>query len=186
MDGFIDVMFQIVSWPVVKSILTTQVPTIQAFAENVFRFAITTENVQVVRDLLRQQSLKELVQSDAGILVSAIRTSNTKVVSLLLSAGADAKGTEYSLRNPLSEARTVGIARLLLVAGANVNGTSRPWNDEVIPWHLRDWNDPPVLFAAASGNVELTQFLINSGADVNAHGSPDFKYKRGIMTLSRH
>ena len=157
-DNLIAWMLRNVSWAVLRPILSAPVPAIRAFAEAVLKAATKVANIQVVSDLLESPRLKSLVRSSGELLVRAVQTSNAELVRLFLHAGARAnKGWSHIL--PLEEAKTVEIARMLVEAGADVNGL------------VLHGEGPPLVRAARRHDIKLAQYLISAGADVNKAAS---------------
>lgn len=163
-DQFIDLMLQTIPWSVLKSILATQSPTIQAFVENVLKFAVASEQIVIVRDLLVDPSLKLVLLMHQGILLSAVRTSNVEIVRVLLAAGSNPNGN-YPCQ-PLLKARTVEMAQVLVNAGANV-GAEGPL---ILGNYGYRWTGPLILKAIQQGNADLVHYLIRVGAKTDVYG----------------
>ncbi|KAH7317270.1 ankyrin repeat-containing domain protein [Rhexocercosporidium sp. MPI-PUGE-AT-0058] len=151
-----------IDWPVLRPILSLQAPSIQAFTERVFLHAITTMNIRVVTDLLQLRSIKATVISNGSALVSAVETSSCELVGLMLNAGASPnRDQEDSL--PLTEARTVQVAQLLLEAGADINSAGTLYS--LLSWEIAA--GPAVAAATARRDAEVVRYLIEAGAGVN-------------------
>lgn len=154
---------------ILKRILSNRIPTIDAFAEGIFRSALTAQDRGISKIFL-QSGVNPNIKF-AGVaahdrftpLQLAILTGNLGITELLLDFGADmhAVGMLTSMecgQSPLQIAcrkGEVGIAMLLISRGAAV--------------------DMPVEFgpsalqsAAQTGNLEITTLLLENGADVNA------------------
>ena len=107
-----------------------------------------------------------LLQADAEIditdgkgitpLMNAVATNRAAVVQFLIQKGADVNKRVFkTLQTPLFFAQTSETARLLIQAGADVNA--------------KDINGfTPLMNAVKTNNLYLTEFLIESGADVEA------------------
>ena len=90
-------------------------------------------------------------------LLDAVRDGNTFEISALLRAGADPNGA-VGFSRPLHDAAILGllgIARLLLRHGANVNAAAAH-------------GYTALHFAAAGGHIELARLFLDRGADVTA------------------
>ena len=89
-------------------------------------------------------------------LTLACTNGNAAVVSRLLDAGADANGTVPGGETPLMTAARTGkaaVVRALIVHGADVNAKEGRGRQSALMW------------AAAEGNVEVLDTLIEAGAD---------------------
>ena len=89
-------------------------------------------------------------------LTLACTNGNAAVVSRLLDAGADANGTLPGGETPLMTAARTGkaaVVRALIVHGADVNAKEGRGRQSALMW------------AAAEGNVEVLDTLIEAGAD---------------------
>ncbi len=119
--------------------------------------------VDVVRVLIRKgadvDSMSSKKNTPLGI---AISKSNKEIVEMLIDAGADVnlKVMEYrfSLLYLAVLHRNLEIVKLLVDAGVNVN--------ETISWDGNDYT--PLMVNASQGNVDIAEYLISKGADVNA------------------
>lgn len=163
-------MFQSIPWLVLRPILSNQAPSIQAFTESVFLYAIATRRLQVVRDLLQHKSIKATVILNGSALISAVRTSSYELVGLILDVGACPNKTSYPSQNvPLTEAMNVHVAQLLVKAGADINakgGRIRIYDISALV--------PAVVAATVCRNTDLVRYLIKEGADVNLHADNDY------------
>jgi ankyrin repeat protein len=159
-------MLQSIPWLVLCPILATPAPSIRAFTESVFLYAITTERHQVVKDLLHLDFIRATVVSNGAALVAAVRTSSCKLVNLILDAEACPKKTDYRNRLPLTETSNVDVAKLLLKAGADINAKGHISLEYDA---IRSVYGPAVVAATASGNIDLVQFLIGKRANLNTY-----------------
>ncbi|PQE07798.1 multiple ankyrin repeats single kh domain protein [Rutstroemia sp. NJR-2017a BVV2] len=155
-------MLTTVPWSVLRPILSLNLLTIRAVSEVVFRVAIRYEYIQIVTDLFQLPLLQAAVISSSWNLCQAVENSNFGLVELLLEAGSDPNKGKYGMPGslPLSLVQNIGIARLLVQAGAKVNET----------WCARNRNfsfHPPLVAAVEKGNFELVQYLIQMGANVD-------------------
>lgn len=164
-ENFIESMLRIVPWTVLKSILSTPIPTIQTFEESVFQVATSMGNVRVVKDLLQNPRLNCLLRSPEKILIEAVQSSNAELVRLILHAGARPNTipkAEWDFRVPLVEAKTVEIARILVEAGADVNAKG------YYPgWPGHEGHYTALCLAGRKHDVKLVRYLISAGANVN-------------------
>jgi uncharacterized protein len=130
--------------------------------------AVTNNDLNAVMALLAQGADAN-VKSNVGVpvLLVAVRAGSAPIVEALLKRGADPNVRDVDTDfTPIVEAiGQVDIIKLLLVAGADVNATSRKEYDL-----FRGMT--PLMLAASDGNEELVQVLLDKGADVNAK-APD-------------
>jgi ankyrin repeat protein len=166
LDPFIETLLQSISWAVLRPLLSLPVISIQAFTESVFLHAVTTQRLQVVEDLLRYDWIRATVVSNGLALVSAVRTSSCKLVSLMLRAGASPNKTALRDAVPLTEAKDIHVAKLLLEAGADINADHGRYSAPIRTSTI----GPALLAATAARNIDLVRYLIEKGADVNSHG----------------
>lgn len=164
-DSFIKLVLEIVPWTVLKLVFSNSILTIRAFAESALRIATSMKNVEIVKDLLRNRHLRNLLKSSGEILIRAVQSSNNELVRLLLHAKAkvDLIWRGYA---PLVEAKTVEIARMLVEAGVDVNafGTTKFADSD------REMDGFPLTalcVAVRNNDVNLARYLISAKADVN-------------------
>ncbi len=140
---------------VVETVAMKNVPLVEAVANN---------DLKAVAALLAQGADAN-VKSNVGVpvLLVAIRRESAPIVEALLKSGADPNVRDVDTDfTPIMEAiGQVGIIKLLLAAGADVNATSRKEYDL-----FRGMT--PLMLAALDGSEELVQVLLDKGADVNA------------------
>lgn len=108
--------------------------------------------------------VKILVEAGANVndydaLDWAVRRKYQDIVQYLLDNGADADiplivSTTQTLRTVLYNAETVGIAQLLINAGANVNNRDR-------------CGETPLMEASWQGRLEIVKLLLEHGADIH-------------------
>jgi ankyrin repeat protein len=151
---------------VLRPLLSLPVISIRAFTESVFLHAVTTQRLQVIEDLLRHDWIRATVVSNGSALVSAVRMSSCKLVSLMLGAGANPNKEASSQALPLTKAKDIHVAKLLLEAGADINTRHGYYNVS----SGRFTHGPALLAATAASNIDLVRYLIKKGADVNLHG----------------
>ncbi|KAJ3009169.1 hypothetical protein HKX48_008137, partial [Thoreauomyces humboldtii] len=115
---------------------------------------------------------------EAGIGVGAVSQALNASIEygslqnaiVLLEYGAD---PSYSFNLPLRKAAGYGnvdMVRILLAAGADVNGTERTrrkWVESDFGSCTRDVNGAPLVRAVASGKYEVAKLLIEKDADVH-------------------
>ena len=165
-DTFIAWMLQIVPWAVLRPILSTPVPTLQAFAASVLGVAARMGNLRAVTELLQQPRLTRLLRSSGEVLVQAVRSSNAELVRVLLRAGARAEleGPDWV---PLVDAKTVEVARMLVEAGADVNALGMVWDPDQSGYAPLT----ALCVAVWRHDVTLARYLIRAGADVDRPSS---------------
>jgi len=133
--------------------------------------------VEIVERLLAKRAdVNARRQGGTTALIEAVQRHQKGAVDLLISAGADvnlkanAPGAEsplmISLERITSDSRQEGIAKSLVAKGADLNayaGSGRT----------------PLLQALFSGNLVLSRFLVEHGADVNAESRVRFRSEVG-------
>jgi ankyrin repeat protein len=120
-------------------------------------------DLELVRLLLDRGARADVQNSYAASpLAEAVKGGNVELVKILLDAGAnvDAQNADGETTLMLaSRAGGVAVAKLLLAHGANVNARET-------------WREQTALMWAAEGAfAELTQLLIDQGADVRARAA---------------
>lgn len=120
--------------------------------------AILTNNIANVKSLLTSGADPNTRFTDDDTpLILATRQNHFPIVRLLLTHDADVNAHNSSNHTALHEAveNNFQTTRLLLDNGANINA-------------LTFENYSPLHFAAREGNIGMSQFLIDRGADVNS------------------
>tara|TARA_Y100001933_G_scaffold258476_1_gene306557 strand:+ start:567 stop:2942 length:2376 start_codon:yes stop_codon:yes gene_type:complete len=138
-------------------------------------YAIQGGFTDIVRYLIEK---KVNVDADDGNpLRCAVLFENSELVKLLLAAGADPNlGSEvaHALHcvaltdqpgDPQSLSNRLEIAGLLIEGGSEIEGLASFENRE------ETVELTPLTFAARNGELEIAQFLLEKGADVNGSGS---------------
>jgi len=125
-------------------------------------FAAMSENVEILRLVVRASQVKLTGEHGAAILGQAARARRTDLMQFLLDSGADVNSRGLGQGwTPLLSAVNSGSsenARLLLSKGADANA--------------RDNNGrAPLWYAAASENTGLITLLLEHGADVNVRNN---------------
>jgi ankyrin repeat protein len=95
-------------------------------------------------------------------MLLAADIANTDLIALLLKAGADARSANPDGETALhlvARAGNVEAAKLLLEAGAQVDAREKLGRQT------------PLMWAVARRHPEMTELLIDSGADINARGA---------------
>jgi ankyrin repeat protein len=154
---------------ILKCILSNRIPTIDAFAEGIFRSALTAQDRGISKIFL-QSGMNPNIKF-AGLaahdrftpLQLATLTGNLGITELLLDFGADTHAVGMSAnmecgQSPLQIAcrkGEVGIAMLLISRGAAVDMPLK-------------FGSSALQSAAQAGNLEITTLLLENGADVNA------------------
>jgi uncharacterized protein len=130
-----------------------------AFAQSELTTAIKNDDVEVVRNLIRQDTDVNTPDRDGTLpLQWAIYDENVDIVKYLLDADADVEAANREGMTPLALAASTGnveIVRMLLDAGADVN--TPMINGET-----------PLMMAARTGDPETIQLILDRGADINA------------------
>ena len=157
--------------PALQSFFSTQIPTVNAFAENTFNSAVRVGCVELVQMFLHMgadvNSVRYTIHGTQRRppLLAAVERENVELVRILLNAGADANSREPHEKNEgdtaliaALEKNNVCLVETLLQSGADAN-TSRT----IFP------SQTPLGIAVLNGNRELVQCLLDAGADVNAH-----------------
>lgn len=120
------------------------------------------------------------------VLMNCSRTGATDAVAALIDAGADVNAVEpLSGQTALMWAAAGGhgaITGMLIKQGADIRKATLPSPDRVPnTCRICEWKPSPggftaLLFAARSGDIESTRYLLEAGADVNdatlEHGTP--------------
>jgi hypothetical protein len=145
-------IIQNIPWSILGPLLSSKLPTIQAFTEKVLHTAVEIGNVSIARNLLETPMLRAHVQSSGYTLWASVSSSDAEIVSLVLKAGANPNKPKPSLHSgdvflPLHEARTVDIAQMLVEAHADVNAMSIHFPGT--------WKGPVLLGAVARGDVAV-------------------------------
>jgi len=113
--------------------------------------------VDRVGELLSKVGIDSKEGNESSALDAAIRLGNEAMVSRLLDAGAPVNPTKFSMWPPLGEAahwRRIGIMKILLKAGANVDGHDDHGNTYLASYGFFD--------------SRVTKVLLEAGADPNA------------------
>ncbi|HXA51200.1 MAG TPA: ankyrin repeat domain-containing protein [Candidatus Acidoferrum sp.] len=127
--------------------------------DQTLEFAALSENIEILRLIVRAAQIKLTGERGQAILGQAARSRQTDLVQFLLDSGADvnSRGPGEGL-TPLASAVNNGAfenARLLLRKGANAD--ARDHSGRTALW-----------YAAVSENSGLITLLLEHGADVNA------------------
>ena len=127
--------------------------------DEVLELAAMTENVEILRSVVRASQVKLAGKRGAAMLGQAARSRRTELVQFLMDAGTDVNSRDPGQGStPLISAVTNGSlenTRLLLSQRANAN--------------VRDNDGRAALwYAAIAENTGLITLLIEQGADVNA------------------
>ena len=121
-----------------------------------------------LRQIMRNNdfdTVKRVVQEDPDLLnpclVIAAGFDRTQIVEWLLATGANASALFDSVTGLYVACQfgSVDIVRLLIAAGANVNG------------HQYNRRYTPLFIAAKDGHLEIVQLLLAANADINAKGT---------------
>ncbi|WCR53691.1 MAG: Phosphocholine transferase AnkX [Wolbachia endosymbiont of Ctenocephalides orientis wCori] len=129
-------------------------------------------NHKVIEQLLKDHS------NPTELLCSEIKKSNIEEVRLMIERdGADVNATDSQGKTPLQFARSVEMADLLVNSGAVVDAKDRG-------------GFTPLHWAARNELLEVAEFLIGKGADVNAevgNGTGDhllhFAARKGLLAV---
>jgi len=130
-------------------------------ALNIFEAAATGQTRRVEELTRQDKSLANAFAPDGFMpLGLAVFFGHPEAVEVLLAAGADVNATtrETMKVTPLASAaaaRQIGIARVLIAHGANVNARAE---SDFTPLHE----------VAARGDLEFATLLLDHGADINA------------------
>jgi ankyrin repeat protein len=158
-------IIQNIPWSILGPLLSSKLPTIQAFTEKVLHTAVKIGDISVAKNLLETPMLRAHVQSSEYTLWAAVLSSNAEIVSLVLKAGANPNKPYVDFGDtslPLHEARTVDIAQMLVEAHADVNAISIHSPGA--------WKGSALVGAVARGDVAVARYLISIGAGVNMVG----------------
>lgn len=129
-----------------------QAPQADAFYE-----AIRTDNLPLLRDLIKAQGANVKDASEQTPLMFATAFGSREAVRALIDSGADINATSKSGLTALHLAwRDEAVIRLLLDHGANVNAKT-----------LLGFT-PLIVAASATGTAGVVTLLLDKGADVNA------------------
>ncbi|KAJ9634588.1 hypothetical protein H2199_008871 [Coniosporium tulheliwenetii] len=147
-----------------ESLLSIKLPTVEAFAEHLFREAVYASNARITKILLHagvNPSLPMYYGPRYPLKMAIIR-GNAKLAQVLLDAGADANADtsgdihKDTLLQTAAKGGDVELVKLLLNAGAHVNASAAAWDGRT------------ALQAASRNSIELVKILLHAGADVNA------------------
>ncbi|KAH7109644.1 ankyrin repeat-containing domain protein [Dendryphion nanum] len=148
---------------VLNFILSTDIATVKAFKNDLFRAATENEEEELLNRLVLNGA-DATGANGSRALIFAIQRKNKLLIRLLINAGVKVdKESSYinilsrgDLRSPIHEAvqsHDIELVRMLIVAGANVNQT---------------FDRLPVIFTALSiRRTDILSLLIKAGADVN-------------------
>ena len=133
---------------ILESLLTTQIPTVQALGEQLLLYAVVEDNYDLLKLLL-----KTGVHPDAGMsvdgrpLILALRSGHEHIAAVLLEYGADPNTADLLTSSPLALAIKKHLVRIiptLLDLGAEYSGRT-----------------PTVLHAAAdSDNIDVLNLFL--------------------------
>ncbi|XP_068236789.1 kinase D-interacting substrate of 220 kDa B-like [Palaemon carinicauda] len=116
-------------------------------------------NNPIISDLIRQHGLSDVQDGQgASLLTAAAKIGSLDVLKAALNAGAfiDLQDeTGWTALNHAASKNHTGVARYLILVGANVN----------IP--NNDFGDTPLIWAVYNENFELTKALVEAGANIN-------------------
>jgi ankyrin repeat protein len=126
-------------------------------------WAVYKVDRELVAELLDRGAKADVTNKyGSSPLAEAVKLGEVALVRQLLDAGANVDSPNGDGQTALMLAARIGsldVAKLLVERGANVNATEA-------------WRSQTALIWAVDGNFpELTQFLIDSGADVHARAS---------------
>jgi uncharacterized protein len=137
-----------------------------------------------VSELLSNDGVDSKDGSASEALSQAIRTGNLAIIKLLLDAGAPINPVKFRVWLPLAEAgwwRKIDVMRMLLKAGAKVDGTDRDGATYLASY---GYSDPRVL-----------SVLLDAGANPNASDSSgrtalmqasSYGYEDAVVRLIEH
>ena len=147
---------------------------------NMIRFLLDRYNCDINATFRSHQWFHD-VEYDTNMLLEARLDQGEKTIKFLLEHGADPDGPglvdsvlaalfrfgrcQFFYTNP-----TIPEVRLLLDHGAEINGSkTSPTEAEKYPRTLQ----PPLIRAIEKRNFSMVEFLVSSGADVNATSGPE-------------
>jgi len=139
-------------------------PTLQAFRFQLLRFGVQTGRESLVADLLRtDDGLKEFALRSTPLLSETIRDNNVEMTKLLLKFGYDVLRPEKFRsvkRGLLRDCQSVTMARLLSKEVAVTVSEDAS---------VKTIGDSALLSAIQKRDIEMLQFLIEAGANVNVY-----------------
>lgn len=156
----------------------------ELLVQSPLHLACSYGNRERVIELLPHVDIEALDALDTTALISAVKGAQLDCAKVLLEAGADPNN-----HSPLSYARDVNIAQLLLEHGARVDAVA-PWlfhlcangHVEVVKLMLANnivvnppnqCCDTPLMGACMFGNPEIVALLLERGARVDARNNRD-------------
>jgi ankyrin repeat protein len=152
-----------------KSFLQINTPTIHSFSESIVKPCISLQDTVILKQLLSWgvKFDNSLTQAFSICDIDFLKDLLSKVDASCLSGEKGGK-----LLYKIAGTDFLEIAQTLVQNGAEINGSF-------------GFNDPPLHQAVNKGNLEMTKFLLNSGANPNLYSRNGSNTALGIASCFR-
>jgi ankyrin repeat protein len=146
----------------IGTLLQNNSPTLQAFRFQLLRFGVQTGRESFVKDLLHTDNgLKGFALRSTQLLPEAVKSNNVEMMKLLLKLGLDVLRSEIfesTKGRLLRDCTSISMSKLL---SKEVTVPASKASS------VKSIGDSALLSAIQRRDIEMVQFLIKAGADVN-------------------